>query len=84
MHQIMNQTSNEILLRQIEQFLKKSGMSATSFGDQVLRDRHLVRRMRRGGGVTLRTADRVDAFIAEWRPARKSRKKKLSEACELA
>ncbi len=51
------------ILEMIECFLKESGMSATSFGTRSLNDKNIVRRLRNGGGITLRNANRLTAFI---------------------
>jgi hypothetical protein len=48
-----------------------------------MNDRHLVRRLRRGAKVTLPTADRIHAFIKEWR-LRNPRPNKRSEEARAA
>jgi phosphopantothenoylcysteine decarboxylase/phosphopantothenate--cysteine ligase len=57
-------TTATTLLAEIERFLGRSGMSATKFGVASVNDGHLVRNLRRGLGVTLKTADRVRAYLA--------------------
>ena len=52
------------LLAEIETFLARSGMSATKLGVVAVNDGHLVANLRRGASVTLKTADRVRAWIA--------------------
>jgi phosphopantothenoylcysteine decarboxylase/phosphopantothenate--cysteine ligase len=52
------------LLAEIEQFLARSGMSATKFGVVSVNDGHLVANLRKGASVTLKTADRVQAYLA--------------------
>ena len=52
------------LLHEIEMFLASSGMSATKLGMVAVNDGHLVANLRKGASVTLKTADRVRAYIA--------------------
>jgi phosphopantothenoylcysteine decarboxylase/phosphopantothenate--cysteine ligase len=52
------------LLADIEMFLARSGMSATKLGLVAVNDGHLVANLRKGASVTLKTADRVRAFLA--------------------
>jgi len=61
--------TNESLVAEIEEFLRESGMEATMFGHRVQREWRLVDRLRSGGDVTTRTAEKIRAFIAENRPA---------------
>ncbi len=58
--------STDKLLAEIERFIVENDMSATAFGDAVMNHRHLVRRLRSGCSVTLDTADRIRAFMAEY------------------
>jgi hypothetical protein len=71
MHTDFMQNSNSSLLREIESFLDSSELSASAFGQEVMGDRHLVRRLRNGGSVTLPTADKIRGFIKDWKPRRK-------------
>jgi hypothetical protein len=62
-------TTNE-LLSEIEHFIRarqKAGarMSETTFGRLVVNDWGFVKRLRDGGEVTLRTAEKIRAYIAE-------------------
>jgi hypothetical protein len=52
------------LLGEIESFLERSGMNESSFGHKTVNDGNLVKRLRSGGSVTLRTADKIRDFIA--------------------
>lgn len=52
------------LLTEIESFLAKSGMAATTFGQKAVHEWRLVERLRDGGDVTTRTAERIRAFMA--------------------
>jgi phosphopantothenoylcysteine decarboxylase/phosphopantothenate--cysteine ligase len=57
------------LLGEIEAFLAARGLTATKFGLAAVNDGHLVAKLRRGGGVTLKTADRVRAYMRAHRAA---------------
>ena len=59
--------STDRLLADIEAFIQRSDMSATAFGEAAMRDRHLIRRLRAGGSVTLDTADAIRRFMAEYK-----------------
>jgi phosphopantothenoylcysteine decarboxylase/phosphopantothenate--cysteine ligase len=52
------------LLAEIEAFLATGGLTPTKFGLAAVNDGHLVAKLRRGSSVTLKTADRVRAFMA--------------------
>jgi len=62
--------STDKLLSEIETFIEKHRMSPTAFGEASMGDRHLVRRLKGGGSVTLDTADRLRIFMADYRPPR--------------
>jgi phosphopantothenoylcysteine decarboxylase / phosphopantothenate---cysteine ligase len=51
------------LLAEIEAFLAQSGLTPTKFGLAAVNDGHLVANLRKGNSVTLKTADRVRAFM---------------------
>jgi phosphopantothenoylcysteine decarboxylase / phosphopantothenate---cysteine ligase len=53
------------LLSDIEAFLVEFGLSPTKFGLAAINDGHLVKNLRGGASVTLRTADKVRAYMAE-------------------
>lgn len=53
------------LLREIERFIASTGMGPTYFGKLAVGNPMLVKRLRQGQRVTLETAERVRAFIAE-------------------
>jgi phosphopantothenoylcysteine decarboxylase/phosphopantothenate--cysteine ligase len=59
----MTKTARD-LLAEIEAFLAAGGLTATKFGLAAVNDGHLVAKLRKGSGVTLKTADRVRAFMA--------------------
>ena len=60
--------SKSPLLIEIESFLEVSGMAATTFGQKAVHEWRLVERLRDGGDVTTRTAERIREFIAQHRP----------------
>ena len=60
------ETLEEYVGSRIRSFLDSTGMSPTRFGRLAVGDPHLVRRIERGRSLTLRTADRVLAFIRDY------------------
>ena len=52
------------LLSEIRTFLARTGMGPSYFGDIACGNTELVRRMESGGSVTLRTAEKIRAFMA--------------------
>ena len=52
------------LLDHIETFLARSGMTATAFGEAAVNDGHLVRELRSGRDVTLKTVERIRHYIS--------------------
>lgn len=71
-------TTLAALLNEIETFLEETGTKKTVFGREALNDGAFVKRLQDGGGVTLATADRVRAYMADQRasalPKRKAKK----------
>ena len=57
--------AQQTLLAEIEAFLLVSGMAPGSFGHATVNDGKFVGRLRRGGSVTLDTAERIRKYIAE-------------------
>ena len=55
------------LMSEIEAFLADTGMAATKLGLTAVNDSHLVKRLRQGHSVTLKTADKVRDYMAEVR-----------------
>jgi phosphopantothenoylcysteine decarboxylase / phosphopantothenate---cysteine ligase len=55
------------LLAEIEAYLAEHGVAASKFGIAAVNDGHLVTNLRKGNSVTLKTADRVRAYIARQR-----------------
>jgi len=56
-------TDRDTLLSEIDTYRQRKGMAETSFGRLALNDGHFLRRLREGGNVTLRTVERVRAFM---------------------
>jgi phosphopantothenoylcysteine decarboxylase / phosphopantothenate---cysteine ligase len=59
--------TGKTLLDEIEAFLAELGVSASKFGLAAVNDGHLVANLRKGNSVTLRTADKVRAYMTEQR-----------------
>jgi phosphopantothenoylcysteine decarboxylase/phosphopantothenate--cysteine ligase len=51
------------LLAEIEAFLARTGASPTKFGLAAVNDGHLVANLRKGHSITLKTADKVRAYM---------------------
>lgn len=51
------------LLAQIEKFLKRRGVAASTFGREVMGDPGLVAQMRAGRSVTLRTEKKIRGYL---------------------
>ncbi len=51
------------LLEEIDRFTAALGMSKTTFGRLAVNDGKFVGRLRNGGGVTVRTVEKVHSFI---------------------
>ena len=52
-------------ISRVSAFLGRSGVSPTAFGQMAVGDPNLMRQIGRGRSPSLRTADRILAFIAE-------------------
>ena len=52
-------------ISRVSAFLGRSGLSRTAFGTEAVGDPNLMRHVGRGRSPSLRTADRILAFIAE-------------------
>ena len=53
------------LLEEIARFTAALGMSETTFGRLAVNDGKFVGRLRNGGGVTVRTVEKVHLYIQE-------------------
>jgi hypothetical protein len=60
------------LIAQIEAFIAERGIAPTTFGRLAVNDGKFVARIKAGGDLTSRTADRVRAFMQAPKPAPKS------------
>jgi hypothetical protein len=56
------------LLAEIRSFIARTNMGPTYFGKAACNNSEIIARLERGGTVTLKTAERVRAFIAERSP----------------
>ena len=59
-------TLEEQFRSQVSAFLERTGLGPTTFGLKAVGDRNLICQMDRGRSPSLRTADRVLAFIADY------------------
>ena len=57
-------TSSDLLLR-VTRYCRDAKMAETTFGRRAVNDGKLVSRLRNGRTVSMRTAERVEAFIAD-------------------
>jgi len=57
--------TRETLLSEIDDFLSRSGMKASTFGKRVVNDGKLVNRLREGGSVSIETAAKICDFVRE-------------------
>lgn len=55
------------LLRQVEAFLKRTGMPHTRFGREVMKDGALVQHLREGRSLSLKNVNKVLGFMAAYR-----------------
>lgn len=51
------------LLKEIENFCQRHGMSETAFGREVARDNHMVGRIRREKSLTTRRLDKIREYM---------------------
>lgn len=58
------------LLKRIDAYLKRSGMSESAFSHAIQKNGLLLKRLREGRGVHSKTVDRIEALIGS-RPPRK-------------
>jgi phosphopantothenoylcysteine decarboxylase / phosphopantothenate---cysteine ligase len=66
-------STTHALLTEIEGFLAESGVSPTKFGLAAVNDGHLIKNLRGGASVTLKTADKVRAYMANQRSVASAR-----------
>jgi phosphopantothenoylcysteine decarboxylase / phosphopantothenate---cysteine ligase len=65
-------TTARALLEEIEAFLAATSLTATKFGLAAVNDGHLVANLRKGSSVTLKTADRVRAYMRSGRASERA------------
>ena len=58
-------TLEDQFISRVSAFLGRTGLSPTAFGTKAVGDPNFMRQIGRGRSPSLRTADRVLAFIAE-------------------
>ncbi|MCH7510501.1 MAG: hypothetical protein IIB68_11795 [Proteobacteria bacterium] len=59
------QSSTSSLMQEIQDYCQQAGIAESTFGRQAINDGKLCARLRSGKGITLATAERVQAFIRE-------------------
>lgn len=59
--------ATQTLLSEIEAFLSRTGMEASTFGQKAVHDWRQVERLRAGGSVSLRKAERLRAYMERHR-----------------
>ena len=59
------ETLEGLFRSRVSAFLGRSDLSSTAFGKKAVGDPNLMRQIGRGRSPSLRTADRILAFIAE-------------------
>ena len=63
-------TEREKILKEIETFLRRTGIGPTQFGIESVGRRSLLNQLRVRGGLNMETAAKVRAFIKEHRRTR--------------
>lgn len=61
-------STREQLIDEIERFLAITGMAPTRFGVEAAGERSLLSRLKGGGDITTDKADKIRAYIKDWRP----------------
>src|SRR5262249_54216821 len=51
------------LVKEIETFCRQAGLAETTFGRQAVNDGKLMRRLREGKGITLKTMERARSYM---------------------
>lgn len=77
---VRSMSTRENLLREIEEFLKQTGMSPTTFGTKAVGDRALMISLRDGRDPKLSTVDKIRSFMAKERKARSLPNPKLARS----
>lgn len=58
----------EQLTHEVDSFLVRHGVAASTFGRQAIGDWRLVRRLRAGEDIRVSTVERVRQFMADYKP----------------
>lgn len=77
--------TREKLIQAIEDYLRKTGMSARAFGKAVINDQNLVYHLRAGTrSVTLATVERIDTYMRDNPPPAIKKKRAAVESRSAA
>lgn len=60
--------TRDTIVKAIEAFLQRTGMTERQFGVEVANDHKFVRRLREGRGTTLTVIERAERYMADWKP----------------
>lgn len=63
---VANMSATDALLSEIEDFSRRAGMKPSTLGRKAINDGKLHERLRRGGSVTLETAERIRRWMREY------------------
>src|SRR6187397_3207790 len=55
---------NDVILQEISEFCRESGLAESTFGRRAVNDGKLASRLRNGGRITTETLDRIRGFMA--------------------
>jgi hypothetical protein len=72
--------TEEALLREIEAFMRLHGIPATEFGKRVCGNPHIVKRLRRGVGITTSTLDKCREYMRKYKPPKTPVKRRKQQA----
>jgi hypothetical protein len=67
-------TKTRELIRRIENYCEQEGIAPGTFGRLAVNDGKLIRRLREGKSITLRTLDRIEAKLSERRSRSRRRR----------
>ncbi len=63
-------STKEALLKEMDQFMRRTGIGPTRLGEESCGERGLIKRLQRGGDLTTETYDRIRAYMAARRHER--------------
>ena len=58
--------TRETILKAIDAFLARTGMTERQFSIEVAKDHKFIKRLRRGDGITLTLIERAEQYMADW------------------